>query len=203
MSYPEYLPPYISPLTDKQHAQLGRIALLWGYADSMLDELLLDTLSLTLEQRAMLIGEKPMGPKLDLLRPNIVKIANLDARSKAKAFFDLLNSTKAQRNHAFHGVWGWRVVERERKMVPASRHPKSLENPIKATDLPGLEAILCCACHLGYDAVGIIRGWDARAGIGRAYHLKDGPQPGWYLRWIEQHPSCDRTNSASPLLKTL
>ena len=36
----EFLAGYVSPLTDVEHATIGRIALLWGQADHFVEQLL-------------------------------------------------------------------------------------------------------------------------------------------------------------------
>src|SRR5688500_15958259 len=135
----ELSPAFVSPLTDEQHARLGRIAVLWGHIDFLLDELLLNVLKLTRAQRTTLIGEKPIGPKLDYLKPALKTIKDPVARDKAEEFYKILNNTKAQRNHMFHGAWGWHVEERTKTMSAAARHPKSLTNPVRAEQLPRLE----------------------------------------------------------------
>ncbi|WP_294122084.1 hypothetical protein [Sphingomonas sp.] len=189
--YPETQPALISPLTDKQHAQLGRIAVLWGHIDFVLDELLLNVLKLSITQRKMFIGEKPMGPKMDLIKPEISKIKDGNARDLTQRFYDLLNDTKRLRNHAFHGIWGWRAVDRGKKVEVCARHPKEPNNPLKASDLPALEAKLCRASHVGFDALAALRKWPPPAGVNRFSHGKAGPPPKWYARWLEQHPLVD------------
>ena len=189
-SFPEHLPAFISPLTDTQHAQLGRIALLWGQLDFILDELLLNVLNLTMAQRSMFVGEKPMGPKLDLIKPQISTIQDADAKALVQQFYELLNDTKAKRNHAFHGVWGWRAIDKREQIVVCARHPKALHNPVTVKDLPKLEADLCRASNIGFRGLSILRAWDPPKGVARFSHGQ-GQTPEWYLRWSAQHPLGD------------
>lgn len=182
------LPGFVSPLTDAEHAQLGRIAILWGQADWLIDEIIPAALKITREQQRTLIGEKPLGPKLDILKPHLDAINPERAREAAKGIFHLLNNTKAQRNHAFHGIWGWRANPRTKKVDRCSRHPKSLHNPITVDDLPKLERTLCEAVTQGIMAVWLIRGREPEAAVVRFLHGRDDEVPEWFREWSEQHP---------------
>lgn len=182
------LPSFVSPLTDKEHAQLGRIAILWGQADWLVDEIMLTALSLTRKQQETLIGKKPLGPKLLMLKPHLDDIKPLEAQAAARAVYKILNDTKAQRNHAFHGIWGWRANTRAKTVERYSRHPKALHNPVKVTDLPRLERALCEAVTQGIMAVWLIRGQQPIAGVVRFLHGRDTDVPEWFQRWSEQHP---------------
>lgn len=197
------LPSFVSPLTDKEHAQLGRIAVLWGQADWLIDELMLVALSLTRKQQQTLIGEKPLGPKLDLLAKHLDDIEHAEAREAAKGIHQRLNNTKSQRNFAFHGVWGWRGNTRTKKIERCARHPKSLHNPIKVEDLPALERTLCEAVTQGIMAVLLLRGRQPGASVVRFLHGKDNEVPAWFREWSEQHPllgyNWDRSWSAGQL----
>lgn len=195
-------PAFVSPLTDKEHAQLGRIAILWGQADWLIDEIILTALSITRELQKTLIGEKPIGPKIDILKPHLGDIKNPRAQEAARGFVERLDLTKAKRNHAFHGIWGWRAA-RNKKVERCSRHPKSLDNPVKAEDLPNLERTLCEAVTQGIMAVLLIRGREPEAAVVRFLHGRDGEVPAWFREWSEQHPllgqSLDRSWSAGQL----
>ena len=191
MDNPFNLPAFISPLTDKQHAQLGRIALLWGQADYILDELIGVTLELPKDLQAQFIGEKPIGPKLDIIKPHLAKIENEEARDCARTFYSLLNNTKTKRNHVFHGVWGWRPNERAKKVEVCARHPKNLDNPVKVDDLSGLETALCQATNLGMRAVLLIKELPLTKGVIRCLHGKPEDPPEWFVQWTQQHPLAD------------
>ena len=52
----EFVPPFVSPLTHEQHARLGRIAILWGQVDMMLDILLQEALGITGRTTASIAG---------------------------------------------------------------------------------------------------------------------------------------------------
>lgn len=181
-------PAFVSPLTDEEHARLGRIAILWGQADWLIDELILSALSITRELQKTLIGEKPISPKIDILKPHLGEIENDRAQEAARGFVERLDATKAQRNHAFHGIWGWRANLRQKTVERCSRHPKALDNPVKVSDLPRLEATLCEAITQGIMAVWLIRGLEPVAGVVRFLHGRDDEAPEWFRQWSEQHP---------------
>ncbi len=197
MSNSYELPAFVSPLTDEEHAQLGRIAVLWGQADWLIDELMLVALSLSRKQRETLIGEKPLGPKLDLLAKHLDDIPHSEAREAAKGIHARLNKTKTQRNHAFHVIWGWRANPRSKTIERCSRHPKALHNPIRVEDLPDLERTLCEAVTQGIIAVFLLRGQTPEASVVRFLHGKDKDAPDWFRRWAEQHPLLDRNHDPS------
>lgn len=97
----DFVPPFVSPLTHDQHAQLGRIAILWGQIDMILDQLLQHAIGITGEQRITLIGEKPIGAKLDMLSAHLKDISDQKAQQHAREFWNLANETKTVRNGVY------------------------------------------------------------------------------------------------------
>ena len=188
MSKTYKLPAFVSPLTDEEHAQLGRIAILWGQADWLIDEIILSALDITRTLQKTLIGEKPIGPKIALLKPHLGDIADERAQEAARGFVERLNNTKAKRNHMFHGIWGWRAHPQKKVVERCARHPKSLHNPAKVDDMPQLEETLCEAVNQGLMAVAILRGVEPQAGVVRFLHGRDDEVPEWFQQWSEQHP---------------
>lgn len=186
-----YMPAYVSPLTDKQHAQLGRIAVLWGHNDFILGELLIHVVGITVDQRELLIGDKPIGGKLDLLKNGLSKIADDVIRREATEFHAIMNELKQARNSAFHGAWGWLANERTKKAEPCSRHPKTLENPVRPAAFKQIEKRLCEASRLGLDAVARFQEWPTWKGSTRFLHGKGGGPPEWLVRWTERDPLRD------------
>ena len=103
----EYVAGYVSPLTDKEHAQLGRIAVLWGQIENFVDELLEHVSGLSWnELEGLGVTTKPMATKASFL--NQVRHRHEDAATAEKIgdFCALIHETKAARNDAFHGMWG-------------------------------------------------------------------------------------------------
>jgi hypothetical protein len=187
----EFVPPFVSPLTHDQHARLGRIAILWGQIDSILDLLLEISIGITAEQRKTLIGEKPIGSKLEMLSAHLDSLSDPKGRRYAREFWDLANQTKVQRNRCFHGLWGWRGV-RENVLVAAAMHFKAGNDPVKATQLPALEKKLCKTARIGLLALTRLHPAFSEAGAVRLFHGMDGDPPPWLVRWSEQHPLDDR-----------
>lgn len=186
------LPAFISPLTHDQHAQLGRMAVLWGQVDMILDNLLDLALNITPAQRMTLIGEKPIGAKLDILSKHLSGLTHPQGQKLARRFWDLANQTKTQRNRCFHGVWGW-WASPSKKVIPAASHFKAKENPVKVGDLAAIERKLCQTSRAGIEALRLIQDWktDLR-GSNRLFHGKS-PSPPWLEEWCEQHPVDDRS----------
>lgn len=187
----EFIPPFVSPLSHDQHARLGRIAILWGQIDMILDQLLQAALNITGEQRVALIGERPIGGKLDLLKNNLHGIKDKKAREGARDFWELANDTKSVRNRCFHGIWGFGLGRKETLFAGAS-HFREIENPFRATQLPSLEKKLCKTARLGWNALAIVMSYThATKGCSRLFHGK-GDIPAWLVEWRAQHPLDDR-----------
>lgn len=206
--FDELAPAFASPLTDEQHARLGRIAVLWGHIDWLLDEILLKVLKLSRAQREELIGEKPIGPKLAYLKPAIARIKDDRTRDAVQAMYTILNNTKGIRNHVFHGAWGWRAHDRTKSVTVAARHPKSPTNPVEATQLPWLERELCRASRFADDAFALLRTGTTNPGCGRfAHHGSKGRPRKWFVQWLQQHPlrdaNFDRSFRAGELLRLI
>ncbi|MEO6716480.1 MAG: hypothetical protein ABIM50_04435 [Novosphingobium sp.] len=190
----EFVPPFISPLTHDQHAMLGRIAILWGQIDMVLDLMLEVSMGISPKQRRTLIGEKPLGAKLDMLKAHIDDIQDADGQALALEFWDLANQTKTQRNRCFHGVWGLRCGKAN-EVYPASTHFKDGGAPVKAEQLPPLEKKLCKTARIGMDA---LRRFHeifihlTEPGATRLFH-GEGEMPSWLAQWREQHPVDDHS----------
>jgi hypothetical protein len=200
---PELIPGFISPLTDEQHAQLGRIAVLWGHCDMMLDDILTKLHRFTQEQKKAFIGEKPIGPKLDLLKPKLKGIRDAHLKERVNVFYGILNNTKAKRNHIFHGSWGWREMNRANDVRICARHPKSPANPVFASELPDLEGQLCQASRAGTDALFLLSKHQLAGGAVRYLHGRGRKPAKWFQQWLEQHPlddaNLDRSYKAGQL----
>jgi len=197
-----FMPAYASPLTHDEHAALGRLAVLWGQVDFILDELLLDVIDLTIAQRATLVGDKPIGSKLEMLKKHLQQVTNAAAIPLLKRFAELIDETKSQRNHSFHGCWGWRVDQRRQKLSVGARHAKAVTNPVSPLMFPEIQKKLCECSRVGLDAVFLLRGRPSLPTSGRFFFgdtLLEVPK--WLREWIRQNPLTDpiqdRTRSSS------
>ena len=105
----EFLPGYVSPITDKEHATIGRIALLWGQIEHFVEQLLPTVTGLTHEEMdALQISSKTIASKVDFLSKASARIKIDGIREDVGRFCAIIHETKKQRNHIFHGMWGWR-----------------------------------------------------------------------------------------------
>lgn len=65
----EFFPGYVSPLTDKEHARIGRIALLWGQIEHFVEALIPRVSGLSVEElKALKVPDKPVGSKVLFLK---------------------------------------------------------------------------------------------------------------------------------------
>jgi hypothetical protein len=184
------VPAFYSPLTHEQHAQLGRIAILWGQIDMFVDNLLTAVLGIDPDLRAQLFNEKQIAGKLDHLLKSAPNVSDMKARVAVIAFINSALALKSDRNRCFHGVWGFRIVRKS--VEAAAQHHRALENPFKAADLPRLERSLCQLSHQGMLALNALGEMDLLTG---AYPLFHGQMPDqeWLAEWTEQHYA-DRHN---------
>ena len=142
------VPAFYSPLTHDQHAQLGRIAILWGQADMFVDNLLTAVLGIAPELRSDLFNDKPMGSKIDKLMSRVRAMDTSAEKTAILSFLALVDDVKSQRNECFHGVWGFWVSPRG-KVEAAAQHHRQKGTPFKASALPKLERALCQISHQG------------------------------------------------------
>lgn len=190
----DFVPPFVSPLTHDQHAQLGRIAILWGQIDMILDQLLQHAIGITGEQRITLIGEKPIGAKLDMLSAHLKDISDQKAQQHAREFWNLANETKTVRNRCFHGVWGFRCGKKKNDIFAAAMHFKARENPVRADQLDALEKKLCKTARTGWRALTLLADFQSTGDrSGRLYHGPEAHGPSWLQEWREQHPVDDHS----------
>jgi hypothetical protein len=191
----EFLPGYVPPLTDKEHARIGRIAILWGHIEHFVEELLPHVTRLSREELAALqISSKTIASKVDFLTAASSRVADPDYRAGIKAFCSIIHETKGQRNHVFHGIWGWRGDDRRKRVFPAARKETDLHKPFPASGLPALERKLCKCSRMGFDLViTYAYGQRVRAGPSRFIHYNyDGDAPQWLVQWSERNPwDCD------------
>lgn len=188
MAFNPLLSAYVSPLTDEQHARLGRIAVLWGYADYFLDFFLQHAIGLTFAQHNALVRDKSFGAKLETLKNHLADVKDEETRDAIKMFRVALNNTKTKRNQAFHGAWGWRGIEGKSEPEICARHHTTPHNPAKASDLPKLEADLCSATALGMFAFTRLNGAPPMKGATRFLHGNGSEPPPEFEQWLTQHP---------------
>ena len=180
------VPAFYSPLTHSQHAQLGRIAVLWGQAEMFVENLLTAVLGIEPQLRARLFNDKPIGAKLDTLSSFVNDLQNVPAAKAARAFLTLAQEVKSDRNQCFHGVWGFHVRSKQQDIKAAAKHQRSPERPFKAENLPRLERKLCQLSHLGMLALESLGQMDRLDGAYPLFH-GDPPTEAWSQEWRAQH----------------
>jgi len=184
----EYIPAYISPLTDKQHARLGRVVVLWGQVEHFVERLLCRVSGLSWKElEALQITEKPVSAKSKFISMARARLKNPELEKSVQRFCDLLNETKTSRNHAMHGIWGWRANSSGKTVEPGARKTSSPKTPMKMTQLAALEKKLCQLSRLGSDLVGHFDGFP-RVKYARFLHHADREPPEWLRQWSKRNP---------------
>ena len=190
----QYLPGYVSPLTDKEHARIGRIAILWGQIEHFVEELLPHVTGLSrAELAALQVTSKTIASKVDFLTAATARLDNPKDREAIRAFCGIIHETKMQRNHVFHGIWGWRGDSQRKKVYPAARKESDPQAPFRATSLPSLEKKMCRCSRMGFDlVVSLAYGEPRRAHPSRFIHYGgEGGAPEWLVQWSERNPWAD------------
>ncbi|MEP0189187.1 MAG: hypothetical protein ABJP70_04100 [Erythrobacter sp.] len=201
----EFIPAYISPLTDAQHARIGRIAILWGQIEHLVEQILPRVCNLTWEELISIkVASKPIAAKVDLLNAAKERLADEPLKERVREFCTSINETKVARNHLFHGMWGWRGSSRAETVVPAARKTTNPEQPLSAERLPELEKKLCRASRLGEDLVNQLNSELVRVKYTRYLHHDDTDSfPEWLQRWSERNPLDDEEMDRNSKLGTL
>lgn len=194
----EFIPGYISPLTEKDHARIGRIAVLWGQIEHFIEEILPYVTRLTWDELvAARVTEKPIGTKVDILKQARKRLEDEEISEQVREFCVAIEETKVQRNHLFHGVWGWRATSRTKTVVPAARKTSNPDQPLKIVQLPGLEKKLCRCSRLGTDLVMHFHHEGYRVKYSRFLHHDGHDIQEWLEQWTERNPldvaALDRT----------
>lgn len=201
----EYLPGYVSPLTDMEHATLGRIAILWGQIEHFVEELLPMVTGLSYEEmEALQINSKTISSKVDFLKTAVGRIKDEAIRTQIVEFCAIIHETKTQRNHIFHGIWGWRADERTKRVFPAAWKRSDPGAPFDYQKLPVLEKKLCKAARMGFNLFTRWHGERVPLHPSRfVHHNAQNDPPIWLLQWSKRNPwdddSQDRIERAGQL----
>lgn len=185
------MPAWVSPLTDKQHAQLGRICVLWGQIDLMLDHILQWAYGFSDPQwKGLEIADKPLGAKLSLLQKSFTSVGDATILSYMRELYEVLNEIKVHRNHAVHGMWGWRVDPRKESVVVCARAQKAPQQPLGPRHLPRLERALCYASNVALRAFMGSHNQPTEGAIisGMFFHGEPNTFPEFLTQWQERHP---------------
>jgi hypothetical protein len=154
------LPPIIAafdiPLTDKQLQTLGRVTALWAQVDFLTDHVLMRSLGIDAAQFDFLLSDKMVGTKVAMIQRLVERIGDKTARDAVAEFARRADAAKTHRNHAAHGVWGWRVSERGE--FAAARHARSPGTPLRAERLKRLEREIAEVSVLALKALAFFTG---------------------------------------------
>ena len=203
----EYISGYVSPLTDREHARIGRIAILWGQIEYFVDQLLEEVSGMEWGELEILgITERPVSARVDWLNRIRKRHPDKEFQEKLADFCAIIHETKTARNHVFHGIWGWRADIRKKQMIPAVRKSSIPEQPFRHTQLPSLEKKLCRCSRMGQDLCQPFWQAGVRPTLTRFVHhgAKEGAQE-WMKQWSLRNPldreALDCSGRAGQLLR--
>lgn len=186
----EFVPAYISPLTDQDHARIGRIAVLWGQIEYSVEGLTSLVSGLSWDELAALgIAAKPIATKVDFLKAASFRLADQLLAERVREFCAIIHDTKGQRNHVFHGMWGFRGDHRTKTVRAAARKTLDPAAPFLAEKLSGLEKKMCKCSRLGGDLTMHFWGERIRPKFQTFFHHNaNSDDPKWLEQWSERNP---------------
>ena len=101
----------------------------------------------------------------------------------------VIHETKAQRNHLFHGMWGWAGDDQTKRMFPAARKYPVVHAPFPASSLSTLEKKLCKASRMGFELFTTYMGSRVPVHPSRFFHHNAGLEvPEWLEQWRQGNP---------------
>lgn len=184
----EFIPAYISPLTDKEHAAIGRVALLWGQIEYIIDDLICLFSGLSWDELTVHPGRlRHVSDKIQFLKDQAAENPPRPLVEKVLDFCELVDNSKSERNQVFHGIWGWRA--RRRVVFPAARQTRAPSQPFPASKLPWLERQLCRCSRMGADLCDEFYEHKTLNTYSRfIHHPEREGAPDWLREWSERHP---------------
>lgn len=189
---PQEPPPcsgFVSPLNDKQHAQLGRIAVLWGQIEAVIDFVLPTFCDLSHQElNAIQVFSRPMAAKAAFLKQVSKSRAAESVHEKVMTFLEIIENTKVDRNHAFHSMWGWRINEKKMTVEPCARYLTQPDKNLRPHQLPRLERELTKCAQIGKELLHIALGTGPNYEPSRFFHGAPNDPPPWLEQWLEQNP---------------
>ncbi len=186
----EFIPAFISPLTDKEHATIGRIALLWGQIEYLIDDLMCLVSGQSWDQ----LRENPemvkhVSQKIRFLKKEAERRLEPAGTDMVLSFCAFVQDTKFARNDVFHGIWGWRADRRKRIVFPAARKSRAPWQPFPAAKLVSLEKKLCRCSRMGADLCQNLRKENVSYIYSRfIHHNEREPAPEWLRQWSDRYP---------------
>jgi hypothetical protein len=190
-----FYPAFISPLTEKEHARIGRIAILWGQIDFFVEFLVNEMTGMSYsELDALQINSKNTASKAGYVKALSKRLVDIPRTSEAiVAFCKAIDEVKTQRNHVFHGAWGLHCNTRTETVVAAARKRSAMNSPFMASSLPALERKLCECSRLGADALTLLvtppGGTPTANQFTEFFHSHDGSaDQKWLTQWQGRNP---------------
>ena len=128
--------------------------MLWGQIEHFVEHLVCHVAGLTWDElKAVRIADQPIGQKVQYLKPVAKRLTDPKLTEQVVKFCVGIEDTKSDRNHLFHGIWGWRGDKRTKIVTAAARKTSAPDQPLKATKLPSLEKRLCRCSRMGSDLI--------------------------------------------------
>ena len=143
----------------------------------------------------MEIADRPLGAKLTLQKKSFENVGDVTVLELLKELSSALDTVKGQRNHAIHGMWGWRVDEASGRVEPCARFHKSPSASLKVQHLSLLERSLCHCSNLAMRAYLYSENRPPKEPLvsGRFFHGTSGPPPEALSKWLERVRPDDAT----------
>lgn len=173
-------PAFQIPLSDKEVATIGLIAVVWGQIDMLLDEVLLFAHEIDVDQRRELLGDtKQIGSKLDLVARGLNRIHPKETRALLQGVLEKLQSLKRDRNSLFHGCWGFKFDRKTKDFTDrGTLYQPSPDNPLRPSRLSPLLTELTECSRLLNEVFCDLKGWARPTGAIKLTWGGAGPDGG-------------------------
>lgn len=150
------LPSWLIPLSDEDQARLGRIVVMWGQVESVLDYIIQAFTPIDEAAYKSLLGGRMLSTKVGIVLNLAKEITNLRTMKACEELCSLINASSSDRNDAVHGRWGY-SAEAGEPVAQSSKRNKlfklemlhKLEQDSIAITRAAVEVIQACAGRRG------------------------------------------------------
>jgi hypothetical protein len=133
------------PLYRSQLEALGRLAVIFGQIDFLMTGIISHLLYIDTMAGFTQMDDVTSGRKLGILRKNLYRVKNLEARTLLEQFDDAMGGLVERRNHVFHGIWGWHL--KDGKSRPGCYYPKKKDVTVYPEKLAEYGRLLAQQAH--------------------------------------------------------
>jgi hypothetical protein len=169
-----------SPLSEQEHADLGRLAVSFSYAETLLNLLIVQLLGLPHTAQPDLIAPLATRRKLEILGPHVKRLSIGRLRDNIEAGIQLLSAQADTRNIFIHGLWTWAHDEQAQPIgAGVINTKKATAKPRAATMAEAADQVAIATRHLHLATYELMGGDPDAVAHPVSWHSGDMPPPEW------------------------